>query len=98
VFCSELWLDLGSRSDTAEVDIEPTPSFPGKIGRVGVLDYEPAAVSSDPKARTISVAGAVLTLSAQAAATFNQAFAQGGAPPFAAGEAVGAVSFAVQGR
>lgn len=98
VFWSELWLDLGARSDTAEVDIEPTPAFPGKIGRVGVLDYTPVAVSSDPRARTISVAGASLALSAGAAQTFNQAFAQGQAPIFAAGEAVGAVSFGAVGE
>lgn len=98
VFWHELWLDLGARSDSAEVDIEPTPSFPGKIGRVGVLDYMPSAVSSDPKKRTISVSGAPLKLSAGAAQTFNQAFAQGRPPVFAAGEAVGALSFGAVGE
>jgi hypothetical protein len=98
VFWHELWLDLGARSGTAEVDIEPTPSFPGKIGRVGVLDYTPTAVSSDPKKRTISVSGAPLKLSAGAAQTFNQAFAQGQPPAFAAGETVGALSFGAVGE
>jgi hypothetical protein len=98
VFWNELWLDLGARSDTAEVDVEPTPSFPGKIGRVGVLDYTPTAVASDPKKRTISVSGAPLVLSAAAAQTFNAAFAQGQAPVFAAGEAVGSVGFGAVGE
>ncbi len=98
VFWHELWLDLGAHSDSAEVDIEPTPTFPGKIGRVGVLDYTPTAVTSDPKARTIAVANAPLRLSAGAADTFNQAFAQGAPPAFAAGEAVGALSFGAVGE
>lgn len=98
VFWHELWLELGASSDTAEVDIEPTPTFPGKIGRVGVLDYTPTAVVSDPRKRTISVSGAALKLSAGAADTFNQAFAQGEPPVFAAGEAVGVLGFGAVGE
>ncbi|HVY77562.1 MAG TPA: hypothetical protein VG898_03550, partial [Solirubrobacterales bacterium] len=97
VFWSELWLDLGANSDTAEVDVEPTPAFPGKVGRVGVLDYVPTGVSADPKARRISAAGS-LSLSAQAAATFNEAFAQGQGAVFAAGEAVGTLGFGAVGE
>jgi hypothetical protein len=98
VFWHELWLDLGGNTDSAEVDIEPTPSFPGKIGRVGVLDYTPTTVSSNPKARTISVSGARIALSAQAAGSFNEAFAQGQPPVFAAGESVGTLSFTAQAQ
>lgn len=98
VFWQELWLDLAAHSDTAEVDIEPTPTFPGKIGRVGVLDLGSASFVPDSKARTISVAAAPLTLSAEGAARFNEAFAQGEPPAFAAGEAVGSMSFAAQGQ
>jgi len=98
VFWDELWLDLGAHSDSAEVDVEPTPAFPGKIGRVGALDYTPAAVASDPKARTISVSGAPLTLSAAAAQTFNQAFAQGEGAVFGAGEAFGTLEFGAVGE
>jgi hypothetical protein len=97
VFWHELWLDMGARSDSAEVDIEPTPTFPGKLGRVGVLDLGAAAVTSDPKARTISVSGAPLTLQAQTAKTLNEAFAPG-KEAFKAGEAVGALSFVAQGQ
>lgn len=97
VFWHEFWLDLGARSDSAEVDIEPTPAFPGKLGRVGVLTLGAAAVSSDPNARTISISGAPMTLQASAAANLNQAFAPG-KEPFKAGEAVGALSFSAQGQ
>jgi hypothetical protein len=97
VFWHELWLDLGTRSDTTEVDIEPIPAFPGKLGRVGVLDLGATTVSSDPNARTISISGAPMTLQASAAANLNQAFAPG-KEPFKAGETVGALSFTAQGQ
>lgn len=92
VFQNELWLDLGIRSDTAEVDVEPTPSFPGKLGRVGAYDLGAAEISSDPKTRAISVSGP-LTLTSSTAQTFNEAFAAGNAT-FSAGGPLGTLSFA----
>ncbi len=99
VFWQESWLDLGVGSQSAEVDVEPTPAFPGKLGRIGLLDasFAAAGVSSDAKARTISVAGAPLSLQAQTAATLNEAFAER-EEVFRAGEAVGALSFVAQGQ
>ncbi len=97
VFHKEYWLDLGARSTSAEVDIEPTPAFPGKLGRIGVFDLGQGVVSSDPKARTISVSNAPLTLTAATAQSFNEAFA-GGAPTFAAGETFGVVGFGAVGQ
>lgn len=97
VFQHEFWLDLATRGDTAEVDVQPTPTFPGKLGRVGAYDIGPGAVSSDPRARTIGLSGAPLTLTAQTAQTFNEAFAEGKAA-FGAGEALGAVSFVAQAQ
>jgi hypothetical protein len=97
VFHKEYWLDLGARSASAEVDVEPTPAFPGKLGRIGVFDLGPGAVSSDPKSRAISVSGAPLTLQASTAQTFNEAFA-GGKGVFGAGEAFGVVSFSAVGQ
>lgn len=92
VFQSELWLDLGTRSDSAEVDVQPTPAFPGKLGRVGAYDLSPSVqVSSDPKTRTILVSGP-RTLTDSTAKTFNEAFAEG-KPAFAAGELLGMLSF-----
>jgi hypothetical protein len=94
IFWHEPWLDLAAKSTTTEVDIQPTPAFPGKLGRVPTFGtaFSPANVVSDPKARTIAMNGAVATLDAQIAAYFNQAFAKG-APTFAAGEAIGTISF-----
>lgn len=97
VFHKEYWLDLGAKSTSAEVDLEPTPAFPGKLGRVGVFSISAGAVSSDPKTRTISVSGASLTLTAEAAQEFNQAFA-GGKAVFGAGEVFGVVSFGAVGQ
>jgi hypothetical protein len=97
VFQHEFWLDLAAHIDTAEVDIEPIPAFPGKLGRLGAYEIGSYLAVSDPKARTISVSGAPLTLTAATAQSFNEAFAEGKAA-FAAGEALGAVSFVAQGQ
>lgn len=98
IFWAEQWLDLAARSDSAEADLEPTPSFPGKVGRVGIFAISGGAFSSDPASRTISLNGAQLTLSGEGAAELNRAFAQGGAPAFGAGEVVGTFSFAAVGQ
>ncbi|MDX6609575.1 MAG: hypothetical protein QOF85_1500 [Solirubrobacterales bacterium] len=94
VFQKEYWLDLAGKDTSSEVDVEPTPAFPGKLGRIGTyaIGMSGAAVASDPKSRGISVSGALLTLDAQTAQTFNDAFAAG-KPTFAAGEVFGTVSF-----
>jgi hypothetical protein len=95
VFQKEYWLDLAAKDTLSEVDVEPTPAFPGKLGQIGTyaIDMSRAVVSSDPKSRTISVSNAYLTLDAQTAQTFNQAFAGGGAI-FSPGETFGTASFA----
>lgn len=92
VFWKEFWLDLGAKSDTAEVEVVPE-----KLGRIGVLGLGPAAFSPDPATRTVSLAGAPLTLQAETAAALNRAFAQGQAV-FGAGELVGALSFVAVGE
>jgi len=99
VFQREYWFDLGAKATAAEVDVEPAPAFPGKLGQVGVFGIEMAraSVSSEPKSRTVSVAGAPLTLNAQTAQTFDEAFAEGKAV-FGAGEALGVVSFGAVGQ
>jgi len=95
IFQHEFWLDLGAKSDSAEVNVQPSPPYPGKQGRVGVLDLGAATVSSDPRARTITVSGAPLTLQAATAASFDEAFAAG-KEVFKAGEAFGTLSFTAQ--
>jgi len=98
LFWQELWLDFGAKSGTSEVDVEPAPSFPGKLGRVGILALGGGSVASDPAKRTISVQGAALTLTSEGAKELNEAFAQGEAPVFAPGEAVGQISFQAQAQ
>ena len=99
VFWHAFNFELGIDTTLAEIDVEPTPTFPGKLGQVPVttFDLSTAGISSNPKARTITVNGAHLGLSAQSAATFNQAFASG-KPVFVPGESLGTLSFTAQGQ
>jgi hypothetical protein len=97
LFWSEPWLDLAVHSDSAEADLEPTPAFPGKVGRVGIFDFGAVPFATDPSTRAFSVSGMALTLSGAGAAQLNQAFGGGGAP-FAAGEGIGVLGFGAQGQ
>jgi hypothetical protein len=97
IFWTEPWFDFGAAATLAEADIEPAPTYPGKVGQLPLLSLAPGAVGSDPKGRTITVSGAPLILNATAAAHFNLAFA-GGAELFHAGEPFGSVSFTVQAQ
>jgi hypothetical protein len=95
IFWHELWLEPGTHQVLAEADIEPTPTFPGKLGQVPVLALGAGTVASNPSARTISISAAPLTLTAATAAYFNQAFAPG-KEAFAPGELLGTASFSAQ--
>lgn len=99
LFWADGWLDLGAGVGSAEVNVQPSPPYAGKQGRVGVFDLNrnAALASSNPLARMISVAGVPLTLQAGTAASMNQAFVSG-REVFLAGEAFGTVSFAAQGQ
>jgi len=97
VFWREQWLEIAERLDTAEVDVEPAPAFPGKLGRLGALEAPPFSLAADASRRTISASGIQLTLTAQSAQTFNEAFAEGKGD-FSAGEVVGVLSFTAQGQ
>jgi hypothetical protein len=100
VFWHELWFDLGAHRVLAEVDEEPTPTLPGKLGQIPVasLDLSTAQVVPDPDTRTLSVTGVGLTLDVQSAAVFNEAFAkpQGKTDVFGAGEPFAVASFVAQ--
>jgi hypothetical protein len=76
----------------------PTPTFPGKLGQVPIAGLGAGADAADPAARTVSVSAAPITLSAQSAASFNEAFAkpQGQSEVFHAGESLGTISFTAQ--
>lgn len=97
VFWHELWFDLGAHVALAEVDVQPTPAFPGKLGQVPILALGSGAAASDPGARTIAISGAPMALAASTAATFNQAFAAG-EEDFKAGEPIGTLSFTALGQ
>jgi hypothetical protein len=99
IFWHESWLELQSQADTTEVDLEPTPAFPGKIGRTPVLalGLGQASKSQDPQARTITLSGAPATLTAQSAEHFNKAFAEG-KEEFRTGELVGTLGFGANGQ
>ena len=99
IFWRALSLDLAGGAVSAEVEIEPAPPYPGKLGRVSILDLDmgSASISSNHKARTITADGARLSFQAATAAAFNQAFAEG-KETFKAGEEVGAISFVAQAQ
>lgn len=97
VFWHELWFDVALDDALAEVDVEPTPTFPGKLGQIPILGLGAGAVSIDPGSRTIGLAGAPLTLPPGTAVAFNQALAAG-KEDFATGELVGTLSFQALGQ
>ena len=97
LFLREAWLDLAANSYSAEVESQPSPPYAGKQGRVGIgsLSLSGAAVASNPKALSIGVSGASVTLTSALAATLNEVFAGplGKGDVFSAGETLGSVSF-----
>lgn len=99
-FWAEVGLDLALGSLDAEAELLPSPPYAGKLGRVGIAGFGAPAASSDPRARTVGVAGISLALDAATAAAFNELFAkpQGKDGVFAAGEALGSVSFTAAGQ
>ncbi len=99
-FWAEDWLDLAARTASPEVTVQPSPPYPGKLGRVPVASFALAAPAlANAKARTVAV-GANLVLAASTAQTFNELFAkpQGKDGVFVAGEALGSISFTAQGQ
>jgi len=97
VFWHEPWFDLGTSTTLAEVDAEPAPALPGKLGQVPILDQAAGVVSSDPGARSIGVGDIRLALNEATASLFNQAFAEG-AGEYHAGETLGTLSFTATGH
>jgi hypothetical protein len=99
-FWAEAGMDLAARSLGAEAELRPSPPYAGKLGRVAIATLGPTAVSSNPGARTVTVAGGSLALDGASAGNFNELFAkpQGRDNVFVAGEAVGSISFTAQGQ
>jgi hypothetical protein len=100
VFWAEPWLEPEAGVLDAEADIEPSPPYPGKAGRLTIAT---AAILgpgiADPKARTVSAAFA-LSMEPAMAQTFEEAFArpQGKSGVFSAGEAIGTISYTASGQ
>jgi hypothetical protein len=100
LFWREPAAELALHQLTAEVDVEPSPPYSGKVGRLGISStgfLAPAA--ADATRRTVSV-GMSLALAPEAAVTLNELFAkpQGKTGVFAAGETIADLSLAVQGE
>jgi hypothetical protein len=102
VFLREAWIELSAGSYSPELELDPSPPYPGKQGRspVGALSLAAAQLSADPGARTVAVANATVSLGPNLAAAFNEAFAKplGRGEVFHAGEALGSVGFLAVGE
>jgi hypothetical protein len=102
VFLREAWVELGAGAYSPELELTPSPPYAGKLGRspVGALSLSGATVSTDPAARTIGVTNATVSLGANLAAAFNDAFAKplGKGEVFHGGEPLGSVSFVAVGE
>lgn len=101
VFWHEPRIDLASRDLAAELDLEPSPPYQGKIGRVAVAALAPTfSAAADATSRTVTVTGAGLALDPTTAAAFNELFArpQGKDGVFLPGESLGTVSFSAHGK
>ncbi|HYH53724.1 MAG TPA: hypothetical protein VD761_06305 [Solirubrobacterales bacterium] len=101
VFWQNAALGLSSHSASAALDVQPSPPYVGKIESAlfASMTLTSPAVPN-PQARTVTIPGASLGLDPVIAATFNEVFAKpkGRDGVFAAGEALGTVSFAAQGQ
>lgn len=102
---SNVQVDFAARTATVQLEILPTPPFPGAAGRTGLVDVvlPPNSVVADPVARTISIQGAEARLQATAASTLNDVFNQPAPPPppssnFVVGDPLGTFSMVVQAR
>jgi hypothetical protein len=100
VFVRDPWLELGTAAFSPELELDPTPPYPGKQGRAPAasLSLAGATVSSNPSARTVTVTNAGLAMQSNLATAFNEAFAkpQGKPNVFAGGDPLGTLSFIAQ--
>jgi hypothetical protein len=102
---SNVQVDFATKTATVELEILPSPPFPGKAGRTAIVDVvlpsNPVAVN--PVTRTISIQNAEARLQASAASTFNDVFNQPAPQPplssnFVVGDPLGTFSMEVQAR
>ena len=100
-----IYADFETKVATVEIEIAPTPPFPGAVGRSSIADLvlEGGSVVADPNTRTISVTGAEARLQAVAAATLNDVFNQPAPEPppasnFVVGDPLGKFSLSAQAQ
>jgi hypothetical protein len=96
-FFRELAPELGLASTRSEYQFIGSPTAPGPTLTGPLLGLGAGTVASEPKARTISLTGAPLPLTAATAQSLNEAFAspQKKTNVFQTGEALGTLSFNV---
>lgn len=75
---SKIYVDFATKAATVEIEILPTPPFPGSVGRSSIADITlPAgAVTANPATREITVKGAEARVQALPASTINNVFNQ----------------------
>jgi hypothetical protein len=96
-------VNFGTKTATVELEILPTPPFPGGTGRASIVDLTlpSGSVTTNPGARQIFITGAEARLQAVAATTLNSVFNQPApAPPsssnFVVGDPFGTFSLVAQ--
>jgi len=101
----EIQVDFAARTATVQLEIGPTPPFPGVVGRSSIADVTlpQGSVSTDPAQRTITIKGAEARLQAVAAATLNDVFNQPAPTPppasnFVVGDPLGTFSLTAHAR
>lgn len=102
---SNIHVDFATKAATVEIEILPSPPFPGAAGRASLVDVvlPPKSVVVDPATRTISINDAEARLQAVAASTLNDVFNQPAPVPppssnFVVGDPLGTFSMVVQAR
>jgi hypothetical protein len=96
-FFRELAPELGLALTRSEYQFIASPTSPGPVDTGPLLGLGGGTVTSEPKARAISLTGAPLPLSAGTAQSLNETFAkpQGKSNVFQSGETLGTLSFSV---
>lgn len=99
-FWKELWFQPDRAQALGEAELDPSPPYPGKQLEAGIFALGAGQVTSDRSARTITISGVPLTLTALTAKDLNEGFShpQEKGDLFAAGEAAGTVTFTAQGQ
>lgn len=99
IFLREIGFDLTAQTISADVEIQPSPPFGGKLGRVEIaaVDLAGATIGSNPATRTVSVANATSTLTPALATALNEVFV-GKEQEFKPGDPLGSFAFTAQGQ